>query len=205
MGCCRATASRSSGSSSSPPTSCLPTSSSTEEVGMACPAAGAATRSVAATAASRTRRGVPGIGFPRRTADGRLGLAGTVVVVVAVAAHGVDGGDGEVLGDLDLDLGPVGLADDVRLVGRAAVDVGLEAIDRAGDLGEGGGANLGRGGPGQRLLGLAVDRVTAVIGRAGRRAAGRSTGDGGAADGGCADSGGGDELGAKRGHGAPCW
>src|SRR4051794_28724942 len=79
----------------------------------------------------------------------RLRLVGTVVVVAAVVGHGVDGRDREVLGDLDFDFGPVGLADDVGLVGCAAVDVGLETVDRAGDLGEGGGADLGRGGPGQ--------------------------------------------------------
>jgi hypothetical protein len=91
---------------------------------------------------------------------------------------------------MDLDPGPVGLADDMRLAGRAAVDVGLDAIDRAGDLGEGGGADLGRGGPGQGLLGLAVDRAPAVIGRAGRRPAGRCVRAGGTADGRCADGGG---------------
>src|SRR4051794_32180739 len=69
---------------------------------------------------------------PRASAT-RLGL---VVILAAVVAHGVDGRDGEVAGDLDLDLGAVGLADDVRFIGRAAVDVGLDALDRAGDLGE---------------------------------------------------------------------
>src|SRR4051794_8862238 len=78
-----------------------------------------------------------------------------------VVSHGVDGGDGVVLVDLDLDLGAVGLAD-VRLIGGAGVDVGLHALDRAGHLGQRSGAHLGLHGAGEGRLGLAVDGVPRV-------------------------------------------
>src|SRR3954447_11261768 len=89
---------------------------------------------------------------------------------LAMAAHGIDGGDGVVAVDLHLDRGAVGLRD-VRLVGRAAVYVGLDALDRAGHLGQRGGLDLGGHVTGQRLLGLPVDRVpaTALLLGGGRR------------------------------------
>src|SRR3954447_18653676 len=95
---------------------------------------------------------------PRIDATGcALDAAGRLVM----AAHGVDGGGGLVAVDLHLDGGAVGLRD-VRLVRGAAVHVGLDALDRAGHLRQGGGLDLGGHVAGQRLLGLAVDRVPAA-------------------------------------------
>src|SRR4051794_6867412 len=81
--------------------------------------------------------------------------------------HRVDRRHREVLADLDLDLGAVGLAD-VRLVRGARVHVGLDALDGAGHLLERCGLDLGGGVAAQRLLRLAVDAVPA-----GRRTGGR--------------------------------
>src|SRR3954462_11635741 len=89
---------------------------------------------------------------PRIDATGcALDAAGRLVM----AAHGVDGGDGVVAVDLNLDRGAVRLRD-VRLVGRAPVHVGLDALDRASHLGQRSGLDLGRHVTGQRLLGLPV-------------------------------------------------
>src|SRR4051812_28815526 len=52
---------------------------------------------------------------------------------LGVAAHRADRCDAVVLVDLDDHLGAVGLGD-VRLIGRAVVDVGLHAVDGAGHL-----------------------------------------------------------------------
>src|SRR3954467_8488303 len=76
---------------------------------------------------------------PRIDATGcALDAAGRLVM----AAHGVDGRGGVVAVDLHLDGGAVELRD-VRLVGRAAVHIGLDALDRAGHLGERSGLDLG--------------------------------------------------------------
>src|SRR3954451_9327893 len=84
---------------------------------------------------------------------------------LAMAAHGVDGGDGVVAVDLDLDRGTVGLRD-VRLVRGAAIHVRLDALDRAGHLRQRGRLDLRGYVTGQRLLGLPVGGMpaTALLG-----------------------------------------
>src|SRR3954471_7401486 len=100
----------------------------------------AASRSAASLRASTGGRG--------RAARGGLGGASVADMVRGVGAlpgarpfgtragiellrmlHRVDRGHREVLADEDLELGAVGLAQ-VRLVGRAVVDVGLRALER---------------------------------------------------------------------------
>src|SRR5207244_9951613 len=85
----------------------------------------------------------------------------------SVRTHRLDGRHLEVLVDEDRDLAAVGLPD-VRLVRRAEIDVGLDALDGAADLRERGVAHLGGGAVGQRRLALAV----AADGRAGVPTAG---------------------------------
>src|SRR4051812_17078153 len=144
---------------------------------------------------------------------GRSYARGPTAPLRVHAAHRVDGGDRVVLVHLDLDLAAVGLAD-VRLVGRARVDVGLDALDGAGHLLERCGLDLGGDVAGQQRLRLAVERVAALgrieaaltrvagprrlRGRGGRvagaAARGGGAGDGGATYRGGADGDDGDEL-----------
>jgi hypothetical protein len=83
------------------------------------------------------------------------------------------GGDREALVHEDLELRAVGPAQ-VRLVGRAMVGVGLDALDgRAGDLGQRGRLDLGGRVAREERLALAVAADVAALARIGSAATGR--------------------------------
>src|SRR5258705_12484287 len=79
-----------------------------------------------------------------------------VSTYLRVLLHRVDGGHREAVIPQNLEVGAVGL-DQVGLVRRPVVDIGLDALDRrARNLGEGSRLDLRRRGGVERLLLLAV-------------------------------------------------
>jgi hypothetical protein len=118
--------------------------------------------------------------------------------------HRVDRGHREALVDEHLELGAVGLAQ-VRLIRRAVIGVGLDALDRrARDLGHGRGLDLRRGVAREEGLALAVAADVPALAGVGPGAAGRLTGRAVALSGGGALCGGGLAGGAREGRAAEC-